>query len=124
MLVVAAEESDVLLHVLEAFRAFHIRRDPSGGAQELEAAAGVRVAVNLTVVVHAGYVKAFCGDVLFPFLKLQEGGQNSGAMAINECERTLAENSPSSFFLVAEEFLDFLHHGIVVVGLAQLDLGE
>ena len=117
MVVVAAQESDVLLHVADALWAFHLIRNPSRSAQELEAAAGARVAVNLAMVVHARYIKTLCDDMLLPFLVSQKGRQNSGAVAIDKCKRSLAEYSPPSFLVVAEEFLDFMHHGVLVVRL-------
>ena len=112
VLVMAAPKSDVLLHDAEALWALDVLRNPSNFARELKTAAGPRIAMKLTMEIHVSYVEALWGHVVFPCIVLGKGEQNSAAVAIDEYKRSIAEYSPSSFLVVADQFLDFPQHRV------------
>ena len=112
VLVMATPKSDVLLHDVETLWALDLLLNPSNFARELKTAAGPRIAMKLTMEIHASYVKALWGHVVFPCIVLCKGEQNNAAVAIEKYKRSIAEYNPSSFFIVVEQFLDFLQHRV------------
>ncbi|CBI24051.3 unnamed protein product, partial [Vitis vinifera] len=57
--------------------------------------------------IHTSYVEAFWGHVVFPYIVLNKGEQNSDVVfpCIDEYKRSITEYNPSSFLVVAEHFL-------------------
>ena len=66
VLVMAAPESDVLLHDPEALWAPDLLWNPSNFARELKAAAGLRIAMKLAMEIHASNIEALWRHVVFP----------------------------------------------------------
>ena len=105
VLVMATPKSSVLLHDAEALQALDLLRNPSNFARELKTAARLRIAVKLTIEIHTSYVEAFWGHVVFPYIVLNKGEQNSDVVfpCIDEYKRSITEYNPSSFLVVAEQ---------------------
>ena len=108
----AAPKSDVLLHDMEVLWALDLLWNPSNFAKELKTVAGPRIAMKLTMEIHTSYVEAFWGHVAFPCIVLSKGKQNNVVVAIDEYKRSIVEYSPSSFLVIAEQFLDFSQHKV------------
>ena len=105
VLVMATPKSDVLLHDAEALWALDLLRNPSNFARELKTVARLRIAMKLTMEIHASYVEAFWGHVVFLCIVLNQGEQNSDVVfpCIDEYKRSITEYNPSSFLVVVEQ---------------------
>lgn len=111
----AAEERGEFLHLSIAFRALEILRNSPSGVWKFEAATRMSNALKFVVVILESYVETLIGGLLPPWIETPEGGQDGGAVAVEDHSWSFAQNRPSSFFVVAEELFDFLHQRIAIV---------